>query len=266
MKNLLFIFAVLLPWVCFAGYGPDSPQWYSVNDSVMGGISVGGPVKLEYGVVRFAGILSLENNGGFSSIRAESDAFALQPGKEIVLTVKGDGRRYYLDLRTNRRQRAFTYRQGFQTKAGEMIEIRLPLAGFEATRFGRRMLNAAPLKPEDIGSVGITLSDKKPGPFRVDILSMETADPEPVKAGSVEDLLELAIKRGVPLYNRGDMDACASIYELALRSLLLMPEETLSPASRKMVESTMTGARNVHSADERAWMLRRGIDAVMMEL
>jgi monofunctional biosynthetic peptidoglycan transglycosylase len=231
----------------------------------MGGISVGGPVELDEGVVRFAGLLSLENNGGFSSIRAESDSFALEPGKEIVLTVMGDGRSYNFDFRTSRRQRSFTYRQTFQTKVGEETKVRLPLAGFEATRFGRKMRNASPLNPAEITSIGFTLSDGKPGPFRLDVLRIETDDPSPMQAGTVEDLLQLAIQKGVPLYNRGDMDACASVYEMTLMSLLMMPEGMLPGSSRKMVESTLMAAQQTHNADEKAWALRRGMDALMRE-
>jgi len=265
MKKLLIACLTLLFSITFADYGPTSPEWYSVNDSVMGGISVGGPVEIEKGVIRFAGLLSLENNGGFSSIRAESESFAIESGKDILLKVKGDGRRYNFDLRTSRKQRSFTYRQAFQTEAGEETVIRLPLAGFQATSYGRQMRNASPLDPAEISSIGITLSDKNPGPFRLDVVSIEIGDPLPMEDVTMDDLLQLAIQRGVPLYNRGDMDACASVYEVAMMSLLMMPEEMLPASSRRIAESTLMAAQQTHDSDEKAWALRRGMNALMKE-
>jgi monofunctional biosynthetic peptidoglycan transglycosylase len=267
MKHYLFISLVMLTTTLYAfEYGPDTPVWEAVNDSVMGGISVGGPSMMKSAGLRFAGILSLENNGGFSSIRSNSDAYAIEPGKELLLTVRGDGRTYYFDLRTSVRQRAFTYRQAFETTAGELQEIRLPLSGFYASRFGRRMPQADALDPAAIKSIGITLSDNKAGPFRLDVLNLQLVDAEMPKALSVENLLALAIRNGVPLYNRGDADACAAVYETALSALLLLPKETLSLDLQKMVGASLQAGAMAGNADDKAWALRRGIDLVMEQM
>jgi monofunctional biosynthetic peptidoglycan transglycosylase len=117
-------------------------------------------------VIRFAGILSLENNGGFASIRADSPEFAFDQDGQIVLQVRGDGRAYTLDLRTARRQGAFSYKQAFQTKAGEVTEISLPLSRFRPTAFGRQMPAATPLDPAKVVSLGFMLADGQPDPFR----------------------------------------------------------------------------------------------------
>jgi len=50
----------------FSGSAAE-PGWTAVNDGVMGGVSRGG-AKLVDGSLHFRGILSLDNNGGFSSI------------------------------------------------------------------------------------------------------------------------------------------------------------------------------------------------------
>ena len=47
----------------------DTGQWFIVNDGVMGGLSQGGPSLSGSGTLLFSGEISLENNGGFSSIR-----------------------------------------------------------------------------------------------------------------------------------------------------------------------------------------------------
>ena len=246
--------------------GPISSEWYAVNDTVMGGVSKGGVTMLEEGGVRFAGILSLENNGGFSSIRSDNQDIGIGSGNDLVITVRGDGRKYYFDLRTNSRQRAFTYRQAFQTQKGKIQKIRLPIERFEATRFGRRIPGAAPLDPERIQSIGITLSDKNPGPFRVDLLEIETEFRAVDVPASPSDLLKAAIRRGVPLYNRGDADACAAIYETALSGLLLIPEKDFPEAAKPEIQEVLEAASESKNVDEKAWVLRRGIDRILQRL
>lgn len=244
-------------------YGPDAASWYAVNDSVMGGISNGGAVMMKTPGVRFAGILSLENNGGFSSIRSDGEAYKIEKGKDLLLTVKGDGRTYYFDLRTNVRQRAFTYRQSFQTKAGEVQKVRLPLAGFYATSFGRRVPQVEALDPSEVKSIGITISDKKAGPFRLDILNVELINEEASVPKTVDEVLRMAIQRGVPFYNRGDADACAALYEIALSGLLFLPKEQLDEEQRRMITSTLQAGATAATADDKAWTFRRGIDQIL---
>lgn len=48
----------------------SSPIWRSNNDGVMGGLSQGG-AKMTERSMEFSGVLSLENNGGFSSVYQE---------------------------------------------------------------------------------------------------------------------------------------------------------------------------------------------------
>lgn len=75
------------------GEGKGEPRWVSVNDGVMGGLSKGG-AEMKDGVMVFSGVLSLENNGGFSSVRTRGYEADLSGAKGIVLRVKGDGRTY----------------------------------------------------------------------------------------------------------------------------------------------------------------------------
>jgi hypothetical protein len=46
----------------------NSKPWRAINDGVMGGVSLGEIVAIDNGL-RFQGTLSLENNGGFASVR-----------------------------------------------------------------------------------------------------------------------------------------------------------------------------------------------------
>ena len=96
----------------------DSPseqqRWYSVDDGVMGGVSKSGFCVTD-GVGRFQGEVSLENGGGFASVRREPNGFepTLADAQGIELTVRGDGRTYQLRLKSTSLGNASAYRVKF---------------------------------------------------------------------------------------------------------------------------------------------------------
>ena len=114
----------------------ERSQWLAVNDGVMGGVSQGRAEITRDGVLRFSGKVSLENNGGFSSIRSVPVERDLSAYDGLVIRVHGDGNRYALTLRTDVRIRAGSYRVKFDTRADEWLEIFLPFAEFRAASFG----------------------------------------------------------------------------------------------------------------------------------
>lgn len=147
-------------------------QWQAVNDGVMGGRSDGRFQITAEGNMQFYGNLSLANNGGFASVRSRGRQLGLQAGDEIVIRVKGDGRKYTFNLYTPDRRMAFSYRLEFKTLNGQWSESRLPLKQFVATSFGRTMPSMV-LDPSRVSGVGILLGDKKPGSFQLQIESIK---------------------------------------------------------------------------------------------
>lgn len=148
---------------------PDSVrQWQTVNDGVMGGRSDGRVVINEFKNLEFFGTLSLANNGGFASVRSRGTALNLRNGDAIGLKVRGDGRKYSLNLYTASRLTAFSYRATFQTLKDEWIDVTIPVSEFVATSFGR-VISGVSLSPESVSGIGVLLGDKKPGPFRLEI-------------------------------------------------------------------------------------------------
>ena len=144
-------------------------QWRTVNDGVMGGVSDGRRRLTGDGSMEFFGKLSLDNNGGFASVRSQSGELRLNDGDVIVARVRGDGRRYYFNARTNKPRMAFSYRAEFQTKAEEWQEIRVPVADLRATWFGRQISGASPVTASSVNSIGFLLADKKPGSFELEV-------------------------------------------------------------------------------------------------
>lgn len=142
--------------------------WQTVNDGVMGGRSVGRFRINEDQNLEFFGTLSLENNGGFASVRARGTQLGLENGDVIVARVRGDGRQYSFNLYAQRDLGGYSYRQSFETKKGEWIEVQLPVDESVATWRGRVVPNET-LDPAKVTGLGFLLGDKMPGPFKLEV-------------------------------------------------------------------------------------------------
>ena len=134
--------------------GADSAkEWQNVNDGVMGGVSEGMFKITDNKTLEFFGTLSLENNGGFASVRTKAKKLGLEKGDTVVAKIRGDGREYTLNLYVNKPLIAFSYRATVPTKKDEWIEVKVPLDKFEATSFGRPVEDAGPVDPNTAVSV-----------------------------------------------------------------------------------------------------------------
>ena len=147
----------------------SAADWYIVNDGVMGGVSSSEFVDSGEGYAVFAGVLSLDNNGGFASVRGLVPDGAMADHTGIALRVRGDGRTYQVRFRTDRRFDGIAYMAKVQPRAGEWETIVIPFSEFEATWRGRTPRGAPPLDPGAIGQIGILIGDKVEAPFRLDV-------------------------------------------------------------------------------------------------
>jgi NADH dehydrogenase [ubiquinone] 1 alpha subcomplex assembly factor 1 len=144
-------------------------EWQNINDGVMGGISDGNFKITDKKTLEFYGTLSLENAGGFASVRAKARKLGLEKGDILLIRVRGDGRDYSMNLHVSRRLVAFSYRSVIQTKKDEWIEVKLPLDKFQATSFGRPVSDVGPVDPQEVTGLGYLLGDKKAGPFKLEV-------------------------------------------------------------------------------------------------
>jgi monofunctional biosynthetic peptidoglycan transglycosylase len=146
----------------------NSRGWQVVNDDVMGGVSTSRFQVLTNGAV-FSGVVSLENNGGFASVRSSPVRQSLSGFDAFVVRVRGDGRRYKFTVRTETGFDTLIYQCGFTTKRGEWEEHRLPFKDFVPTFRGRVLTDAPPLNPAKVASVGFLISDKQDGAFQLEV-------------------------------------------------------------------------------------------------
>lgn len=144
--------------------------WRPVNDGVMGGLSAGRMVPVEKHL-RFEGVLSLENKGGFASVRRllEQD---LASTESVRLHLRGDGREYQFRLRLDDRWDGIAWRAKFKT-TGEGQTIDLTFTDFEPVFRGRKVSDAGFVVAARIRQIGFMLADKQAGPFGLEFRSIE---------------------------------------------------------------------------------------------
>ncbi len=147
----------------------NSPVWQIVNDDVMGGVSTSQFQVITNGGAVFSGVVSLENNGGFASVRSSPVRQNLSGLDAFVVWLRGDGRRYKFTVRTETGFDTPIYQCAFATKRGEWEEHRLPFKDFIPTFRGRVLSDVPPLDPARITSVGFLISDKQDGSFQLEV-------------------------------------------------------------------------------------------------
>jgi len=145
--------------------------WNPVNDRVMGGVSTSQATATVEGMA-FCGVVSLDNNGGFASIRALPCEFGLAGAIALVLRVRGDGKAYKFGIRTDDAFDGVQYQARFTTKSGEWRDIRLPINEFQPT-FRGRTVQAPNLDPNRIRVFGLLISDRQAGPFELVVESIK---------------------------------------------------------------------------------------------
>lgn len=114
---------------------PD--RWRVVNDGVMGGLSKGTFTISENGTALFSGKVSLENNGGFSSVNYSTGKVDVKGQTTLALYLKGDGKNYQVRIRENNDD-YFSYITTFQT-SGKWETIEIPLKEMFPSFRGRKL-------------------------------------------------------------------------------------------------------------------------------
>lgn len=151
--------------------------WRGINDTVMGGVSRGS-MTAATGTAIFAGVLSLENNGGFASVRSEPADFQLAGATGLELRLRGDGKRYKLCVRQDANFDGVLYQSTFDTHAGKWTNVRVRLGDMVATYHGRVLKKEPAVDPKRIKTVGLMIADRQPGDFRLEIESITALGPD----------------------------------------------------------------------------------------
>lgn len=144
-------------------------DWMPMNDVLMGGVSSGRLGATGNDTAAFAGRVSLDSGGGFASVRSRPRTYDLRGSSGLELRIRGDGRSYKINLKTDLRADGTLYRAVFETREDTWQTRRLPFGEFLPTWRGRFDAEAPPLDLSRVTSLGLMISDRQAGPFRLEI-------------------------------------------------------------------------------------------------
>jgi monofunctional biosynthetic peptidoglycan transglycosylase len=150
------------------------PTWRSIDDVVMGGVSKSRLRPTGEGSAVFEGELSLQQGGGFASVRAALGPLDLSVCTGLEIRVRGDGKRYRLRLRNDDRLDGVAYQAQFLADGDNWQTVRLPFAEFVPTYRGRVLEGVEPLDTGRIHQVGLMIADRQAGPFRLELAWLRT--------------------------------------------------------------------------------------------
>ena len=159
----------------FTADDPNGVEWEVVNDGVMGGLSKGNFSISDEGILSFSGTLSLQNNGGFSSIRSEAIDRNLSNDLGILLKVKGDGRTYSIRLESTATYRGMpiSFSGDFTPEAGKWQQIKIPFTELKGGWRGMDLPDKE-FDPSVVRKMGLLIGDKVTGPFNLEVEYIRT--------------------------------------------------------------------------------------------
>lgn len=144
-------------------------DWAAIDDRVMGGISRSRLRHDPAGHAVFEGVVSLERNGGFASVRSGPGARGKAGATVCTIEVRGDAKRFKISLLTGDGFDNLNYQCGFSPAGGNWMAISLPIAAFRANFRGRDVPGAPPLDTACIRQVGLMIAARQAGRFALGI-------------------------------------------------------------------------------------------------
>lgn len=143
--------------------------WHAIDDRVMGGLSQSRMRADPAGHAVFEGNVSLDQGGGFASVRCEAADLGLSGAQVCVIELRGQARTFKLGLRGDARFDGLQYQAAFAPTGVDWQILHLPLTAFRAGFRGRDVPGAPALDPARIRQVGLTIAARQAGPFTLDV-------------------------------------------------------------------------------------------------
>jgi hypothetical protein len=144
----------------------DISTWQVVNDNVMGGRSKSAFHLNDVGHGVFEGTVSLENNGGFASVRHRFNAITNKECQNVAIRLKGDGKRYQFRVKSTLDQR-HSYIAYFET-SGAWQTVILPLENLYPTYRGQN-LDLPNFDGESLSEIAFLIGNKKAEAFHLEM-------------------------------------------------------------------------------------------------
>ena len=144
-------------------------KWRIVNDGVMGGLSSSKAIVNDDNKIIFSGNVSLENNGGFASLRSAVKDYNFENFSGLEIKIKGDGKRYSISMKETTYFSGYFYTSIFEAKKDEWVTIKIPFDQLKLYYFGKDAKSNKKLPLNNIKEISLSIGDKQEGNFITEI-------------------------------------------------------------------------------------------------
>lgn len=176
MKKIITLCFIIITHIVYAqqseidfGKDKDGNLWRITNDGVMGGLSKGDYQFLEDGVV-FEGIVSLENNGGFSSYKSKFKKTDLSTYSKVMIKYRSTTYTMGFTLEMDRRWYIPYYKVALKPTNWKWMEAEIPFSEFDRYNIGSKTPGKITKDElQKILRVGFTSNEKRAGDFKIEI-------------------------------------------------------------------------------------------------
>lgn len=166
MKIFILSLFTLMNITLIYDFNKDSSvkDWTIVDDGVMGGLSQGKFSIDKDGNGVFSGTVSLENNGGFSSVRHQFDKIQTTKNSKVLIRLKGDGKDYQFRIK-DKSDVYYSYITTFET-SGKWETVEINLSDLYPSYRGRK-LNAPNFNSDSFEEIVFLIANKQNEPFKL---------------------------------------------------------------------------------------------------
>lgn len=242
-----------------AAAAPSSAKADGSSKNIVQTAASVGKFKTLIAAAQAAGLAdTLQGDGPFTVFAPTDEAFSKLPKGTVESLLKSENReKLAAILKYHVVPGKISLSKALEAGAGKTVlgpSLKIKFAD------GRVQIGTASLVAADVSASNGTI-------HVIDSVLLPPAAPEaaasPAKA---RELIELAIERGVPLFNEKHHDACKAVYEITSQALLNMPATVLKSEARDKLTSALTSIEGESSARSQAWTLRHALDAVHADL
>lgn len=220
------------------------------DQSIVATASEAGQFSTLIAAAKAAGLADvLANDGPFTVFAPTDEAFSRLPDGTVEALLKPENRdklasilKYHVVAGRVYSDQAVEAKKA-KTLEGSSIRIRVTDSG--------ALVNSSKLLATDL--------DASNGVIHV----IDTVLMPPEKQSDARKVLYDAVAKGAPMYNAGHHRACADLYQRTLEDLM---SSDLDSSMKNHMRSVLTAAKHQHSASDRAWTLRRGIDRMFVTM
>ena len=192
----------------------------------------------------------LKSEGPFTVFAPTDEAFAKLPAGTVDELLKPQNReKLTVILKYHVVQGRVDSRAAVQAGQAPTLEGRS--VHIEASDSGVTVNNAKVVKADVSASNGVI--------HVIDTVLLPPTD-EQAAMDPARRIIERAISHGVPLFNNGDPQACAAVYEVAALSLITLGRDVLPVQVRSDLADALDEAEATTDASDSAWILRRALD------